>query len=81
MVEWKLGEGSQGTAAGWCGHVVSLLWRCEEKGGLRREGDGRKVALPSPMGSGTCAPERAEVSRGPPLPSQAPSLHLGKVGV
>lgn len=62
-------------------HVVSLLWRCEEKGGLRREGDGRKVALPSPMGSGTCAPERAEVSRGPPLPSQAPSLHLGKVGV
>lgn len=27
LVEWKPGQGRQGTVADWCGHEVSLLWR------------------------------------------------------
>lgn len=27
LVEWKPGQGRQGTVADWCGHEESLLWR------------------------------------------------------
>lgn len=78
MVEWKLGEGRHGTAAGFCGQEVSLLERCEDKGeekaGGWQERDGRKVSLPSPVGTATPALQRAEVSRGTTLPYSPPCL-------
>lgn len=88
MAEWKLGEGRHGTPAGLRGHEASLLERCEDKGGERagswQERGGRKVSLPSPVGSVTPVLQRAEVSRGAHLPYLTPharSPHSGKVRV
>lgn len=76
MAEWKLGEGKHRAASGFCGQEVSLLERCEdkeeEKAGGWQERDGRKVSLPSPVGTATPALQRAEVSRGATLPYLTP---------